>query len=189
MANNPSYANLGGTGDRTAIITVTSNLTKGWGQWYDLVDGSQADEMYWEDAYSPIGKYIQFDFGAGVSKTITEAKFYQSNTTLHATVQWNGSVSDGTTWVAIGSTFRLGGATTQTQTSLGANAAGYRYYRLICPSGFYSWSSSSWIREFEFKIDDYSVGGKGGKFVSVGGNIYSSAMGPVGGNVYHMGTE
>ena len=45
---------------------------------------------------------------------------------------------------------------------------------------------------WDIGADEYSGGAPpaaGGKFVSVGGNIWHAAMGPVGGNIYHMGTE
>lgn len=154
--NDPQYTNAGGTGDRTAIITVTTTLSLPAAPYNDpnkLVNGTSANDLYWNNGGSA-GQYLRFDFGAAASKLITEAKWIQSSTTSHATYQWQGS-DNGSDWTNIGTTFQLGGATTQTITNLSGNTVGYRYYQLLYSSG--SNSNSPWLFEMQFKIDDYSA--------------------------------
>ncbi len=155
MANNPDYANPGGTGDRTASITVTATLSyAGGGAPSVMVDGIKAGatNFYWAGGVAVAGKYLRFDFGAAASKLITEAKYYQQTTTSHGVMKWQGS-NNGTDWTDIGGTFTLGGAATQTITTLSGNALGYRYYQMMGVSG--NQSNVPWVYEFEFKIDDF----------------------------------
>lgn len=147
-----SYANTGGTGDRTSIITVTSNRLFETGAYQALVNGVTSVEtlQYWVNGtLSADVHYVQFDFGS--SKIIDEAKYYQQLTSTQGTWKWQGS-ADASSWSNIGSSFGLGGVTTQTITALSGNVTGYRYYRLLAVSG--TSNDSPWIYEFEFKIDD-----------------------------------
>lgn len=148
------YTNEGGTGDRTASVIVSvsgSSLTTDTPS--NLVDGAFGNNANDSIAFVPgaaaSGKWIQFDFGLGAQRIITEAKWYQGNTSTHGTWKWQGS-NDANTWVDIGADFTLGGATTQVQTSLSSNSNGYRFYRLLGVSG--NVSGSPWIEEIEFKI-------------------------------------
>ncbi len=143
-----SYANPGGTGDRTVMITVTGDIPHG-GAFSSLVNGAGTD--LW--CYDPVaGKYIRFDFGAGVKKRITEAKWYQDNANTHGTWKWQGS-QDASAWTDIGVGFTLGGSMTQTLTELSGNAGGYRYYQLLGVSG--TANIATYMSEIEFKLDDY----------------------------------
>lgn len=157
----PSYSNPGGTGDRTASIAVTTNLGIVAGVVTNTVNG-----VVNNDAGSSVNfsgepwdgtKFIQFDFGVGASKHITEATWKQAGTqssATHGITQWQGS-NDSTNWSNIGPTFTLGG-TTQVQTQLSGNTAGYRYYRLNGVSG--AISANPWVGEIEFKIDNFVSG-------------------------------
>ena len=147
----PSYSNSGGSGNRTSTVTVSSTLTPGTGTVANLVDGSQAFNLWWSGSVA--GSYIRFDFGAGQSKLITEATFYESSAVSQGVWKWQGS-NDASTWTDIGSSFTLGATAPQTITELSGNTTGYRYYQLLGISG--STSSGPYIQEFEFKIDNYT---------------------------------
>ncbi len=151
----PDYANAGGTGNRTAIITVSSDISI-VGALTELIEGAFQDGTFWFSQNTAItGEYLRFDFGVGVSKIITEAKWYQGTApNTQGVWQWQGS-DNASDWTNIGSTFTLGGAGTQTQTELSANSYGYRYYQLFGISGT-AGPFPTYIREIEFKIDDYT---------------------------------
>lgn len=152
----PSYANAGGTGDRTAIITNTGTQPL-WDGYYDgrLVNGLfDYENCSFIGGYAVSPYYIRWDFGAGASKLITEAKWYQSTTDTTGVWQWQGS-NDESAWTDIGSTFDLGGAEIQTMSTLSGNASGYRYYQLKGISG--NASGTPHFAEIEFKICDYVV--------------------------------
>ncbi len=148
-----SYANTGGSGNRTAIITASTTLTElGGGATSVLVNGVTSGVTdYWWDAVAVSGKYIRFDFGVGASKIINEAKFYEDPEGLNAkqgTWKFQGS-NNGTSWTDIGSSFTLQNGTL---TQLSGNTTGYRYYQLLGVSG--NTTTSWYVYEFEFKICD-----------------------------------
>ncbi len=92
-----------------------------------------------------------FDFGVGVSKIISEAKWYKSGAGSAGTWKWQGS-NNGSAWTDIGSTFTLGGSTLQVQTQLNGNTTAHRYYRLLGMSG--GAYSGDYTNEVEFCIGD-----------------------------------
>lgn len=147
------YANSGGTGDRTASISVTvSSSLLASGTASNLVDGATGNNTTDSIIFSAVavaGETIVFDFGAGVAKIITEATWKQGATSTHGTWKWQTS-NDGDTWTDAGAAFTLGGATSQTQTVLNGTNYGYRFYRLLGVSG--TASGAPWIQEVEFKI-------------------------------------
>jgi hypothetical protein len=145
-----SYANAGGTGNRTASITVTASGFVGTPS--TLVNGVTTPPEGWFTA--GMTAPVQFDFAT--AKVIDEAKFYQDLSTTHGTWKWQGS-PDASSWTDIGGSFTLGGTSTQTITTLAGNTTGYRYYRIANVSG--TASSASYALEFEFKIDTVTVGG------------------------------
>lgn len=151
--SSPSYANIGGTGNRTGIIAV-SGYFPGIalaGSINELVNGTFGNTFGFNTGgVSIVGDYYRFDFGAGNYKVITEAKWYQHLSATHGTWQWQGS-NDAVTWTNIGGTFTLGSPATQTITTLSANTAGYRYYQMLGISG--NSNNTVWQREIEFKID------------------------------------
>lgn len=147
-----SYANTGGTGNRTAIIAVTStgggSILSGAPNF--LVDGNTTGNgRGFFPTASISGAFIKFDFKAGHTALITEAKYYQQDSSAQGTWQWEGS-NDNSTWTAIGSTFALGGTPTQTITTLSGNSTQYRYYRIHGISG--NGNDTPWVYQFEFKI-------------------------------------
>lgn len=141
-----SYANPGGTGDRQSIInpTTTATIT---GPIATLIDGTQGNALFFAGGQS--SREVKFDFGR--ARLITEAKWYQDNSTTHGAWQWQGS-PDNSAWTSIGTTFTLGSPATQTITTLSGNSTSYRYYRMLQTIG--TTSSSPWLREIEFNIDD-----------------------------------
>jgi len=158
----PAYTNAGGQGDRTASITVsiTSGLMVA-GTTSNLVDGAFANNATDSIAFGAVSvtdKSITFDFGVYAEKIITEATWKQGTTASHGTWKWQVS-ADNSTWLdANGSSFTLGGATTQVQTVLTTVTKGYRYYRLLGISG--TASGSPYIQEVEFKISASVVEGR-----------------------------
>lgn len=153
MSDVPDYGNTGGTGDRQAIITVSTDLTY-INQLVYLVDGSFGNSFYFKNQ-SCVDKFLKFDFGVGAVKIITEAKWYQSGGTQSGTWKWQGS-NDDANWSDIGGAFYLSAfQAIQTQTSLAGNALGYRYYRLLGVSG--TASAAPYVQEIEFKIADASA--------------------------------
>jgi phage gp46-like protein len=144
-----SYANPGGTGNRTSLVSVTTTAGVGAGSITNLVDGSQANTLWWSPGQS--GREIVFSFGGtGFTRCINEAKWYQDLAATHGDWKWQGS-NDLVVWTDIGATFTLGG-TLQTITTLSGNTNFWRYYRLLQMSGVTS--NTPWLREIEFSIDD-----------------------------------
>ena len=143
-----SYANSGGTGNRTSLITVTTTAAL-FGTIDKLVNGSQANETFFSGTQS--GLIITFSFApSGFTRCINEAKWYQDVAATHGTWKWQGS-NDGGVWTDIGGTFTLGG-TLQTMTTLSGNTNFWQYYRLLQVSG--TASNVPYLREIEFSIDD-----------------------------------
>lgn len=144
----PSYANPGGTGNRSGLITILQASANVFVSPSILIDGSMSGVGSYLNG-TPDGEWIRFDFAT--SKVINEAKFYQSSSVTHGTWKWQGS-ADASSWSDVSTSFTLGGSTTQTITELSGNTTGYRYYRMIKESG--STNSGPWTYEFEFQIDD-----------------------------------
>lgn len=154
----PDYANAGGTGDRTSIITSSTTmilLSGNGGDITTLVDGITGGYGY--PTYNPYirfsaqnvtNKYVRWDFGSTHSKLITEAIWYQDSATAVGTWKWQGS-DDASAWTDIGSSFSLGTSTAQTLTELSGNLIGYRYYQILGVSGV---CGIPILKEIEFKI-------------------------------------
>jgi hypothetical protein len=141
----PDYTRAGATGDRRAMITVTSDYSHG-SRMDALVNGTQANDFFF--GTDPVaGKHILF--ALDYRYVIDEVRWYQSGADTHGTWRWQGS-NDLTAWANIGAPFVLGGSTMQTQTALNGNAADYQYYRLLGVSG--NASNIGYVREVEFRI-------------------------------------
>lgn len=147
-----SYTNPGAVGDRTASITVTISPTLTTNTNSNLVDGATANNSTDSVAFSAVtvtDLFIQFDFGLASARVIQEARWKQNGTATHGTWKWQGS-NDATAWSDIGSSFTLGGATTQLQTELANNTHPFRYYRLLGVSG--TANAAVWVQEVEFSL-------------------------------------
>lgn len=152
-----SYANAGGTGDRTASITVTTNIAITGGTINNLVDGGFAsgtpDNVDHNGAANTDGNYYKFDFGS--AKVIDEAKVYcVAGTPANGTWLWQYSL-DNTTWTQVASV--TWNTATQTMTLTGVPSTGARYYRFI-KSGTSGVMSNIYYSEFEFKIAPAPLG-------------------------------
>lgn len=143
-----SYANTGGQGDRTALITITTNETWDAGTTSDnLVDGATGASTT-DSVDLPVtavaGKYVQFDFGT--AKYIDE--FTSEQTVAQTAVwRWEGS-DDAATWTTLNASVQLTGTTTVVALT-NVPTAGYRYYRQIGVSGSYV---NAYWQEVTFKI-------------------------------------
>lgn len=151
----PSYANAGGTGDRTATITVTTNSTRGGssGTPDRFVNGLKANSSaagYWVTNSQSAAMHFTFDFGA--KKLITEAKWFQNGPSAQPGVwKWQGSL-DGSSYTDLSSTFTLdGGSAGSVIGDISANTDGYRYYRILQTTNA-GGNDSPWLQEIEFKI-------------------------------------
>lgn len=148
-----AYANAGGTGDRTASITVTGNFTPTAGTFANLVDGAivanSTDSMD-PPATVAAPPYIRFDFGSGVKKYIDEITMKASTATIaNVSFTIQGS-NDAAIWTDLATTVVWNSAT-KVQALTGLSINGYRYYQLKwAPSG--SIFGAGWMEEFEFKI-------------------------------------
>lgn len=146
-----SYSSDISVGDRRNKIAVFTTATLGGGNMLNLINGSVTDDstgsVYWTLS-SAATEIVFYFFEAEV--VIDEVIWKQSATSSHGTWQWEGS-NDGSSYTNIGSTFTLGGSTSQTQTTLNGNTTAYKYYRLTKVSG--TRQSTPWLREIEFKAD------------------------------------
>jgi len=143
----PAYV----TGDRTSSITVTSSFTPSGGSVGNWVNGSTSGfntSSSWYYTGSFAGENITFDFGSGASIKITEAQFYWQSSGGGFEAKWQGS-NDGVSYADIGSGNFTAGASVYTETTLSANANGYRYYRMLGISG--DFGAGLWLYEAEFK--------------------------------------
>jgi hypothetical protein len=149
-----SYANAGGTGNRTGVIAVTTTATLGNGTINNLVDGSQVanatDAVWWNQNQTL--REVRFDFVMfGAPRCITEATWYQDIVGVSGTWKWQGA-NDPSFWFDIGAEFTLGTPATQVMSTLAGNTNFYRYYRMLQTAG--STSQAAWLKEIEFAIDD-----------------------------------
>lgn len=150
VAGSQSYGNPGGYGKRCAQVALTTTASTGSGTNNfpeALLDGTHGDTYF--VASSQSGKEYKFDFRN--QRLVTEAVWEQSTSDTHGTWKWQGS-NDNSNWTDIGSSFTLGGALTQVFTQLNGNSTPYQYYKLLSTSG--TMSTTPWLREVGFKIDD-----------------------------------
>lgn len=144
-----SYANAGGTGNRSGIITATNVGTAfGLGSPSNMVDGGTSNDCYFANGVG--GTQFYFDFGVGAQKYIDEIRIKDNATNANlGTFQMAGS-NDASSWTNIGSPFTWQGPTSGTTVSMvHAVPAAYRYYRFTSTSNT---SNVDYILELEFKI-------------------------------------
>lgn len=145
-----SYANLGGTGDRTNWLFTYIGPLASEANGRNLVNASGATGLGSMGFAGCNGQNLLFDFGQ--PRVIDEAKWYQNtNNNTGGQWKWQGS-ADASAWTDIGSSFTMGGGTSPTtQTTLNGNTTAYRYYRLSGVSGFTNDTNNGFM--VEFKID------------------------------------
>ena len=139
----PDYLNRGGMHDRSEIIAVTTNMTA-FGPVAGIVDGTTQAETYFDGA---AGWWLDFDFGVGVKKRITEFRWKQHVVSARGDVFLQGS-DDKSSWTDVHGPFDLGTSTTTTIAF--ANTNFYRYYRLTSPTN--TFTNAPYIFEVEFQI-------------------------------------
>ena len=137
-------------GDRTGIITVSATgITAGGGSLSGLVDGSRADNYWWNSGTGNGSQFIKFDFGAGASWIIDEIVWRQGSIAIsHGVWQLEGS-NDNSTWNKLGNDFTLTAGTISTGNT---SNIGYRYVRLRHMSG--TRRSDPWLWEIMFKAKE-----------------------------------
>lgn len=147
-----SYGNPGGSGNRTATITVTQSGVISAGALSAMVDGNTGAGASVSNGVAIDGtKYVRFDFGTGASRIIKEVTHILSGAENFGTWKWQGS-NDASAWTDIGSSFVLTSATaTFVNTQLAANSTGYRYYQVVGVSGTTPNFTAMW--EYNFLID------------------------------------
>ena len=149
----PTYGNPGGTGDRTSLIMVTTDVALGDGTINNLVDGAFNNDT--TDALTPTngqsGKHITFQFPH--PKVITQAKWFQNGSQANGTWKWQGS-NDGVSFIDLSASFTLDDGTSAAggtvMGDLSANATAFSYYRMQQTVGTIS-SAQRW-NEIEFKL-------------------------------------
>lgn len=148
-----SYSNSGGTGNRKASVTATSNVTWPNGSTPpNLIDGSftasNSTALNTSLGTASAGTYLRFDFGSGVKKYIDEAKLTCDRSISNGSWKFQGS-NDASSWTDL-ATFTWN---TQTQTVglSGMDLAGYRYYQMVAAGGSIT---GALFEEIEFKIAD-----------------------------------
>lgn len=141
------------TGNRTASITVTSDLTS-FNNGQQFVDGNFGTSYFIMGTQAVAGKYIQFAWAT--PQVITECRYYQysGGYNVCGNWKWQGS-NDAVVWTDIGAAFDLlptytaNGCYVMDMTSMSSNQTGYRYYRLMGVSGN---TTNTYPIEWEFKV-------------------------------------
>ncbi len=149
-----SYANTGGTGNRTNAGDNSVFVSGDWfgGGVQKTIDGdtTNAGQFFFSGAAVANTSIIfDFDGGTGRQVLITEVKYYQGDATDQGVWKFQGS-NDASSWTDIGGSFSLVTAATTTITAMSGNTTKYRYYRFYGVSG--TSNGGPWCFEFEFKI-------------------------------------
>jgi hypothetical protein len=146
-ASTYSFANTGGSGNRSGIITASSSGTLfSSGSAASLIDGNTGGSGTWFLSSSSAGEHITFDFGS--AKAIDAFIARLSGGVSQGVWQFQGS-SDNSSWNNVGSQFTLNGFPNVYYAPVG-NTTAYRYWRLAFVSG--SRTSGPYVQEIEFRI-------------------------------------
>lgn len=139
-----SYTNLYGSGDRTSLITVTTNISF-VGSISLILDGNRTNNgLYFTNGIDLANKYIKFVFPTSI--LIDGFTWFQSDASYEGTWSFNGS-NDDVNWTNITGTFAL--STSATSEHSFNNTKWYKIYKLI---GVVAQSNQvPWIQEIEFK--------------------------------------
>lgn len=155
IAYSTSYANTGGTGNRTGIITASSSSALfGSGNVNNLINGNTTELTTWFNN-GKTDAVLTFDFGSGEAVVINKFKWYQSNTANHGTWKWQSS-DDGSSWSDEGSSFTFDGTAGVGKefNQPGNTTTAHRYWRLMYVSGGLPGTNGGpYTYEIEFEID------------------------------------
>lgn len=147
-----SYANAGGTGDRTASITVTSNITPDSGALNTIVNGVNSGVDGWDMPGTgataiPNGAYFNLHFAS--KKYITKIKLYFRNTPSMGL--WDVLLGDGTTYPVTAASFTWNTGTSQEVTLSGLQPEGYTDIK-IQKNGAGANYTNDFFQEIELKL-------------------------------------
>jgi hypothetical protein len=147
-----SYANTGGTGNRTAIITCSTNITVAGGVIGNLVDGSNlngvTNSVDFNGAANTNGNFIAFAWAA--VKYIDEVNIYcAASAPSNGVWVWEYSVNGSTAWTQVASF--TWNTQTQTVALTGVPGSGALAYRMR-KNGTLGSMSNIYYGEVEFKI-------------------------------------
>lgn len=156
LAITTSYANAGGTGDRTGSVTVTSSGFSG-GTDSNFVDGATGSNS--TDARDTAGAAatslsIVFDFGS--AKYIDEARMKFSAAAAGGVFRWQCGDSGAGPWTDCSADWTAGSSTTVTS-ALTMEYTGHRCLKVAGVSG--TTSGSPWWTEAEFRVGGAPAGG------------------------------
>jgi hypothetical protein len=149
-----SYANPGGMGNRTALITITGTALFAWAGTNSianathLVNGDTIETGFTFTNVKQKNRDMIFDFGS--AKVVDEFRWLQADSATYGDYIWQGS-TDNITWVDIGAALTLGGNPSVTYTR--PNGTAYRYYRMFnltdAPAPYVTCAYVyTWVNEF-----------------------------------------
>jgi hypothetical protein len=149
----PSYANTGGMGDRTALITITIGdnglTTQAWsGAVSAWVDGTKTNQIYSTNSgvnAGTAGFWIKFDFGHLV--VIDKVKRYGGD--VQGQGVWKTS-PDNTNWTAVSGTILYDATDPHEETITGTTP--FRYLKLEYLELLPNIGGAAYINEYEFSI-------------------------------------
>lgn len=144
FAQLPAYENVGGTGDRNALFTISYSLTSVYpnSSWFDGV----YDNAYFNSEADVTGKHVTVDFGQNV---FVDQWRWQNVGGLPTYTHgfWQPQVSDnGVDWTNAGAVQEWGGVPSYINFN---HATPHRYMRILGVSGNLS---QTFVRELEFRI-------------------------------------
>jgi hypothetical protein len=149
----PAYTNAGGTGDRTALITVTIGqigaTTQTWsGAVSAWVDGTKTNQIYSTNPGVSAGEYgfwIKFDFGHLVK--VDKVKRYGAD--VQGAGKWQTSPDD-TNWTDVSGTITYN--TTDPHEEAITGTTPFRYLRLLYIEALPVIGGVAYVNEYEFSI-------------------------------------
>jgi hypothetical protein len=147
-----SYANAGGTGNRTALITITKNITQDGGADSSIVDGTTGGVNGWDMPGTgataiPNGAFFDAQFATRKFFTKTRLRF-ASTPSMGA---WDVHVHNGGALTLVGSL--TWNASSVEATLTGLDPEGYTNIRCV-KNGAGSSYTNDWFNEWEFEIAD-----------------------------------
>lgn len=147
-----SYANSGGTGNRSAFWTVTTNITPGSGAVANLVNGNltgDATNAFKMASASDRLKWIRFHATDGNAYCIDALKLFSDVVNDHD--DWFiGATNNGEDWVELGTLSQLAGAVAGTEYTF--TNTGYFSDYIIWQKPGSLLSTVPWVEEIDFKI-------------------------------------
>lgn len=151
-----------GSGNRVANIAITQNATAPLlgGTLSQLVDGNYTTNAFCNGIAVDSTKWIRFDFGAVLSRHITEVRLLWDNNRAQGTWLWQGS-GDGSGWTDLMTApFTLQSPSGNASSGSGTwqvvkltNGLFFRYYRLRGVDGSPASEGLNSIQDIEFYID------------------------------------